>query len=410
MSDDVGDIGSLSDCYVTQPNGKRALSVNSGGYPLDVMIRQAVTAFNEVAVSEYRLQTGWSFAYNLNEQIVGETTLNGGTVDQDGVFARMQTGTDPAGVAFIRSNRPLVYTPGRGARMVFTCLFDTPVPDSQQLQGVINNEDGWAFGYFGEEFGITRRRAGVDDFIPQSEWNIDKRPDLNPQKGNIYAIDFQWLGFGAQYFAIENEEGNVALVHIIFYANKNELTSVENASLPISAGVANLGNTSNITLKTPSASGGIYGQPFEQAFEALIAYDFRNDAIAAGETYLFGLLSPDQWLGKDNRLYILPKLFVAAAEGNKPVTFRVYSNPTISNPVWNDVAPNVSPLQVDVAGTFVANGETLVFTLPVGKSDSKEIDLSVIDAEVNPRQSFAITVDADSLSDVRVGITFKSRT
>lgn len=44
MSDDVGDIGSLSDCYVTQPNGKRALSVNSGGYPLDVMIRQAVTA------------------------------------------------------------------------------------------------------------------------------------------------------------------------------------------------------------------------------------------------------------------------------------------------------------------------------------------------------------------------------
>ena len=34
---DVGSLGSLKDCYVTQPNGKRALAVNSGGSPLDVI-------------------------------------------------------------------------------------------------------------------------------------------------------------------------------------------------------------------------------------------------------------------------------------------------------------------------------------------------------------------------------------
>lgn len=407
---DVQSLEDLKDCYVIQPNGKRALSVNSGGVPLDVYIRQAVTAFNEVATAEFRPQTGWSFAYNLNEQIISETVLNGGSVSHDNVYAKMETGTDPNGVAFIRSNRPVVYTPGRGARVVFTALFSSPVANSRQTQGVINASDGWAFGYEGETFGIIRRRATVDDFIPQSEWNIDKRPDLDPTKGNVYSIDFQWLGFGAQYFAIENDKGILSLVHIIIYANLFDHVSVENASLPLAAGVANFGNTSNIILRTPSAVGGIYGKPFEPAFEALIAYDMRDPAIAAGETYLFGLQNPDQWLGKDNRLYVLPKLFVAASEGNKPVTFRVYSNPTILNPSWVDVSPNVSPLQYDESGTFVANGEAQVFTLPVGKSDSKEIDLSIIDAEINPRQIFAITVDADSLSDVRVGITFKSRT
>jgi hypothetical protein len=35
---DVEDLGSLNDCYVTQPNGKRALVVNSGGEPLSVVL------------------------------------------------------------------------------------------------------------------------------------------------------------------------------------------------------------------------------------------------------------------------------------------------------------------------------------------------------------------------------------
>ena len=407
-NDDVLSLEDLKDCYVFQTNGKRALAVNSGGVPLDVYIRQAVTAFNEVAVSEFRPQTGWSFAYNINSQIARFTELFGGSVTHDNVYAKCETGTDPNGVAFIRTNKPLIYTPGRGARTVFTSLFSTPQPNSQQIQGVINNEDGWAFGYFGVDFGIFRRRSGVDEFIKQVDWNVDKKPNLDPTKGNVYAIDFQWLGFGAQYFSIENEDGNLSLVHVIIYSNLHDHVSVENASLPLAAGVANLGNTSNIVLRAPSAVGGVYGKPFDPAFEVLISYDMRL-SVVGGETYLFGLMNPANWQGKDNRLYILPRLFVAAAEGNKPVTFRVYSDPTLSLPVWQDIETDVSPIQVDEVAAFIANGEAKVFTVPVAKSDSKQIDLSIIDLEINPEETVAVTVDADSLSDVRVGITFKSR-
>lgn len=410
MSDDVLDIGSLTDCYVTQLNGKRALTVNSGGTPLDVKIRQAVTAFNEVVTAEFRTQTGWSFSYNINEQIVSIEEFNGGTVSQEGSFAKLETGTEVDGSAFLRSNRSVIYTPGRGARIVFTAVFSTPKPNNQQIQGVINNSDGWAFGYQGEVFGIIKRRSSIDLFIPQSEWNIDTKPDLIPQYGNVYAIDFQWLGFGAQFFSIENDAGELGLVHVILYSNKYENVSVENATLPLSAIVKNQGNNTNIILKTPSAVGGIYSEPFDPSFEALIAYDFRNAAITVGETYLFALRNPLTWLGKENRLYIRPVFYVAAAEGNKPVTFRVYANPTLTGAVWNDVTPDQSPLQYDESATFILNGEREVFTVPVGKSDARVVNVSDLNSEIVPGQSFAFTVDADSLSDVRVGLTLKSRT
>jgi len=408
-NNDVLSLEGLKDCYVIQLNEKRALAVNSGGVPLDVHIRQAVTAFNEVAVSEFKPQTGWSFSYNINEQMAHFITENGGSVTHDNVYAKCDTGIDPNGSAIIRTNRPLAYTPGRGARTIFTTLFSPPKSESNQLQGVFNDADGWAFGYQGEIFGVLRRRSGIDYFIPQSEWNIDKRPDLDPTKGNVYAIDFQWLGFGAQYFSIEDKDGKLSAVHIIVYANTHEHVSVENASLPLSAFVENTGNTSSIIIRTPSAVGGLYGIPYDPAFEAIVSYDFRL-SVVAGETYLFSFMNPKVWLGKDNRLYVLPRILAVASEGNKPVTFRVYSRPTILNPIWQDVETGVSPLQYDEEGTLVMNGETKVLTLPVAKSDSKEIDLSIIDAYILPDQTLALTVDADSLSDVRVGVTFKSRT
>lgn len=53
---DVEDIGSLKDCYVTQPNGKRALSVNSGGYPLEV-VQVANPAISKVPIDLYFSQS-----------------------------------------------------------------------------------------------------------------------------------------------------------------------------------------------------------------------------------------------------------------------------------------------------------------------------------------------------------------
>lgn len=388
----------------------KSLIWRSSASPVKINDPSMKTAFGELSTAQFSPQTGWTFSYNLNDAIITKTELNGGTVTQEGSFAKLETGIDPNGVAFIRSNRSVIYAPGIGAKVDFTAIFDTPVANSQQLQGVINAEDGWAFGYDGTQFGILKRRDGVDEWIYQDDWSETIRPDLIPQNLNVFQIKFQWLGGGDQYFYIENSKGDLELVHRIKYSNTEAEVSVLNASLPLSAGVANLGNTSNITLKTPSAVGGLEGIPFSPVFEALVAYE-RIITIGIGETYLFGLQNPDQWLGKDNRLYVFPRLFTFATDGNKPVVIRVYFNPTINNPVWTDVEPNISPLQYDETGVWVPNGEAKVFTYALGRADNAAVDLSIIDAEIQPRQIFAITAETTSPGmDLVVGLNFKSRT
>ncbi len=368
------------------------------------------TAFNEIAVAEFEPQAGWTFPYVLNEAIITKTELFTGTVVQDGSFALISSGIAANGTAFIRSNRSLTYSPGIGAIARFTAVFSEPQPNSGMLIGVGNAEDGWFFGYDGLKFGIMKRRDSIDEWFYQEDWTEDLFPNLNPQKGNVYEIRYQWLGFGMQYFGIENDKGNVTDVHRIQYSNLNDNVSVSNPSLPLAAGVGNTGNTTNIFIKTPSAVAGLQGKAFSPAFEALVAYERILTLQASVETYLFGLQNPQDWLGKDNRLYIQPRLFAAASEGNKPVVFRVYFNPIINTPNWIDVSPNISPLQYDEAGTWIPNGESQVFSLPLGRADNQVVDLRAIDAEIQPRQIFAITAFSQTAADVIVSIDFKSRT
>ena len=390
-------------------NTQRAKLVKQPGIQ-NVDIPGAKTAFGEVVVAEFQPQCGWSFNYNINDAIIQKIEVGSATVTQDGSFAKLETGTTPGSLAVVRTRRPLVYTPGIGAIARFTYIFDPPVEGTTQLIGPGTGTDGWFFGYDGLQFGILRRSNDVDYWTYQADWSEDIRSDLDPTKGNVYQISYQWLGFGMQYFGIENDNGNIESVHKLKYANLNTDVSVRNPSLPLSAIVFNGLTSSNITNRTPSAVGGLQGEKFSPAYEALIAYE-RIVTIPSGvETYLFGIQNPTTWLTKDNRLYVLPKQFAAASEGNKPIVFRVYGGVTITIPVWVDVAPDISPLQYDESGTWVLNGEAQVFTLPLGKADNQIVNLDVIDAEVQPDQTFAVTAESTGISDVIVGINFKSRT
>lgn len=403
-------LGSLNDCYVIQENGKKAIAVTGGGQSLDVEIPGAKTSFGELAIAEFSAQCGWSFNYNINITAIAEIISDGGTISQEGSFAKIETGTNPAGRAVVRTRRALVYTPGVGALARFTAIFSTPQEDSLQLIGIGNDFDGWFFGYHGLRFGVLKKRGGVDEWIYQEDWSVDTYPDLIPQNGNVYQISFQWLGFGMQYFGIENKYGNISNVHKIEYTNKHKEVSVNNPSLPLTALAENIGNASNIVLETPSAVAGLYGKAFPLAFETLISFEHIVTIPSGVEIYLFGNLNPSTWLGKDNRLYLLPKLFAAASEGNKPIVFRVYANPIIATPTWLDVAPNISPLQYDLLGTWTIGSGLHIFTLPIGKSDSAIVDLNAINPDILPDQMFAVTAQSTGSSDVIVGLTYKSRT
>lgn len=103
--------------------------------------------------------------------------------------------------------------------------------------------------------------SATDTWIKQRNWNIDRAignhdlPVLHPQKGNVYEISLQWLGFGNINIKMEHPEvGTFFNLHQIRYSNKNTITSLLNPNLPLYANVKKTGNntTDSISLQTSS--------------------------------------------------------------------------------------------------------------------------------------------------------------
>jgi hypothetical protein len=115
-------------------------------------------------------------------------------------------------------------------------------------------------------------------YIQQSQWNIDtcgvttgtlqdrynRNPSgftLIPTNGNVYRIVFQYLGFGALTFYIENPEtGFFIPVHQIKYSNTALIPSVTSPNYKIGYGIES-SSTSSITLSAGSLSTFIQGLP-----------------------------------------------------------------------------------------------------------------------------------------------------
>jgi hypothetical protein len=65
--------------------------------------------------------------------------------------------------ADLRSRTVLSYQPGISADAKFTAIFSTPKTGILQYVGIINNEEGLAFGYSGLNFGILHRYDGAQE-------------------------------------------------------------------------------------------------------------------------------------------------------------------------------------------------------------------------------------------------------
>ena len=112
--------------------------------------------------------------------------------------------------------------------------------------------------------------AGVnatDTFIPTGSFNINKLDGtgpsemiLDPQKGNVYQIGYQYLGFGNAHFSVEDPNtGTFTKVHEIKNANNRTATVLKNPNLSPILLCVNEGNTSVITLKGASMGAFVEG-------------------------------------------------------------------------------------------------------------------------------------------------------
>jgi len=366
-----------------------------------------VSAFGDLSIAQFEPLASWTFAYNINPLLIRQEITSTGTVTNDESSAVLETGVAADGKAKIETVKSSRYIPGIGGLARWTTVYDEPKANSRQVQGLINSVDGWGFGYDGLKFGVVRIKDDVKYWIYQDEWNIDKKPNLNQQKGNVYQVSHQWLGYGIQVFSMEDEMGVLSPVHAIYYANYNDYVSISNPNLPLSACVENLGNTTNIKLKSPSAVAGLLGNAYNDSFAVYLADDVEK-AVSSGTLIpLISFRLGDLYKGKENRLFAQAIRLIAATDLNKSATIRAYSGGTITGGAWNYLFEEGAPIESNKTFTSYAPG-LLVGSFPFSKVDSYPVDLESSKFKLFAGQTVTLVVDTTGLGTITVGTNWKN--
>ena len=401
---------------VSQGSGSRSVTpwyvqgaTSATAAPLNVSLpAYQRSAFGGVLVEQDTPVVSLSFNYNINTYFLTTDLLNGGTVTQSNGKAVLQTSANAAGFAHFHSKAGARYTPGQGIIERFTGIFSPCTASSQQEIGVGDEVDGFFFACQNATFGVIRRQNSVDTFTAQTAWNADRMNgaggSLNPSgqtlaitNGNVYVIEFQWLGFGAIRFFVENSvTGTLQLVHTIQYANLNTNPSVFNPTLPAHALIKNTGNATNLTLQT--ASMGIY---IEGPIPDLIGSNGSagNNKTVASETSIITIRNNATFQSKTNRVRVKLKFLNTLTAADSII--RVLLNTTLGGtPSFTDFDTATSPMSFDTAGTTVTGGRQIM-RLTNAKATLGAIDLDPLEIRLNPGDTMTFT-SSTGASDINI--------
>lgn len=370
-------------------------------------------AFGEQMVIEPFPVLHLQFPYNINTEIVKTSTTGSGTVTHVARLLNLNTTAVINSSGTFISVKSIRYQPGQGVVVTFTSLFTQGVAGSSQKVGIgdVDLENGFFFGFNGVDFGIFHVNASSTTFIKQSKWNgarFDKRGSiedtiLDPTKGNVYRIQYQWLGFGAIYFSIEiPSTGHFELCHIIQYANANIAPSLENPTLVLSGSVINTTNNTAITTKIGSMGAMLEGVVDENNS---LTHSSSSAQTVTTEEVVLNIKNKASYQSVTNRIIVKVIAMTITTDGNKPAAVRLVLNGTVANIVYGDVSTNTSVVEEDDgAANLTISGGVDLGTYVVSANSGENIDLTFLDLILQPTDNLSAV--ASSAISALIGVTF----
>lgn len=378
--------------------------------------RQAqVTAFGELQVAQLTGKVLGSFAYNINPELFYDNSTASGSLSVANSFALISSGAATSSTGKIQSIGVLEYQPGMGGLCRFTAVYDTPVVGNSQLVGVGNDNNGFFIGYNGTDLVINRRKDGTNNFTTQANFSEDKLDGTGPSgmtidtsKGNVFQIQYQWLGFGEIGFFIENQfTGSLFVFHRIKYTNSNTFSSISNPILPFQAESINTTNNTDIVLKVGSCS--LYSEGVPSGTMYLVHGANNTKSGISTLTNIITIRNNATYAGANNLLRIQPLIVSAGADGAKPSNILCVQNATLGgSPSFVDFNSNSSPVSIDTAGTTVTGGINIA-SFVVGKTSSDILYLDNFSLRLAPGNTLTIAASSAANSDVSIGVTWSER-
>lgn len=243
---------------------------------------------------------------------------------------------------------------------------------------------------------INQGATTTRDVIPQSDWNGDKLPvTLDPSKGNVYQVKYQYLGYGDVKYYIENSiTGQFVNVHTIRNAGVVTAPTVTNPALKIGWTAASLGSTTELTVA--GASGAAFIEGKEVIPEDTRAIDNKK-SISTTETNIMAVRDRRLFNGKPNQGEIQLLSLVVSNDSSKGAFFRIYFDPTLggTEPNWQYEDETNSIMEYDFSSTTVSGGRKK-FVIPVAGNSQEILDLQQWRELILPDQMLVVTGEINS--------------
>jgi hypothetical protein len=261
---------------------------------------------------------------------------------------------------------------------------------------------------------LTTGVAPTEQFIPQSSWNQDKfdgtgpsGQTIDPTKGNVYGVQFQYLGYGdAFFYVVDGLTGRPTLCHVIRNSNTRSSTNLRNPNLYLTWESRNTGTGTSVVMR--GASGGAFVEGSVQFLGAQFAVPPASVTAGAGvETPILSLRANTVYLNRQSTAQLQIDRISVACDGTKTVLFKVYKNSTLTAPRWQYVNSTTSAASYDqnATGFSVGNG-TLVYAFAVSKTGNSTESLTDIALFMQAGDYLTITATSTNASDVAASIVW----
>ena len=352
------------------------------------------------------------FQYGIRvDDVVADIVTTGTTVIEDSML-KLNTGVAADGHIGIQGSDYVRYIPGHEAYAFFTSVFSAPAVGLTQRVGLFDydggNGNGFFIGYNGTDFGVTRRRAGVDTFTSVDLSTVFPCETFDPEKGNVYKISYGYLGFAAITFEVMTPAGFFATLAKILYPNSSTETHIANTNIPLRAEMTNSGSTVDSQMRIGSVSAGIVDGGGADPIARVFSFALPTVVLVAGEVnQIAHFRNKDTFFGITNKISSHLILISAATEGNKTVAFGIKKNATVITPgTWDDAdADSIMEYSTDTI-VDIDTGVGMI-RWNMAKSDTFFQDIEKFLVKLRPGEWATFFSISTSASDVDLSIRWK---
>lgn len=282
---------------------------------------------------------------------------------------------------------------------------------------------------------ITGSSLATETFIPQSSFNIDKldgtgpsKYTINPQYGNVFQMNIQYLGFGSITFLVEvtytdTNNSDFLPFHVLKIPNTSLKTTFKNPSLPFLIAAYNKKNATipaSINVMTGSYAGFVEGAKVLHGNR--FTYSRTAASVTATSTPIFTIASSRVYGGKANQSVINLLSISAGADNTKTTEISLVRNlgSALTGPVsFAEYAPGYSVTYLDQGATGVG---TLQTNAAVGAYTYSQIIWSSVlppngslvfhftdDITLQPGETITVIARSTSGTATSVGISLNTR-